>query len=125
MSLADELLADLEEMENEDDDEMDTEMKNSLDDLKTDVKPEFAFAVPLPKKLTLDDVCKLRNSTRLMSVLEEVERYSTQNRSSEDIQVITVYNNFCSLFQLTAIKNFQRDLWKLIQSTSLLLKPTI
>lgn len=125
MSLADELLADLEEMENEDDDEMDTEMKNSLDDLKTDVKPEFAFAVPLPKKLTLDDVCKLRNSTRLMSVLEEVERYSTQNRSSEDIQVITVYNNFCSLFQLTAIKKFQRDLWKLIQSTSLLLKPTI
>lgn len=86
MSLADELLADLEEMDNDGDNAMDEEMAATTE-LKTDMKPEFAFAVPLPKKLTLDDVCKLRNSTRLMSVLEQVEQYVNQSRSSEDIQV--------------------------------------
>ena len=94
MSLADELLADLEEMDNDGDNAMDEEMLAAAEELKTDMKPEFAFAVPLPKKLTLDDVCKLRNSTRLMSVLEQVEEYVNLSRRSEEIQVIKLNIKF-------------------------------
>ena len=89
MSLADELLADL---ENDDgDDLMDqTPQHESSVEVKTEIKQEF-FAAPIAK-LTLDDVCKLRNSPQLVSILEEIEKYSKKNRSSEDIQVV---NSVC------------------------------
>lgn len=84
MSLADELLADLEM--DDGDDLMDHEMKvEAADEVKVEVKQEF-FIAPVAK-LTLDDVCKLRNSPQLVSILEEIEKYSGQNRASEEIQV--------------------------------------
>lgn len=84
MSLADELLADLEMDDGDDmvDHEISMETSN---DVKTEVKQEF-FVAPVAK-LTLDDVCKLRNSPQLVSILEEIEKYVGQSRSSEDIQV--------------------------------------
>nr|CAG4646265.1 EOG090X06EY [Macrothrix elegans] len=83
MSLADELLADL---EMDDGDDLMLDQKPVLDDveMKTEIKQE-TFLAPLPK-LTLQDVCKLRNSPRLTAVLEEIEQYSGKNRTSEDIQ---------------------------------------
>ncbi len=88
MSLADELLADLEEMENgddEEDDRLDAEMP-AMEESKTEIKSEF-YTPAVAKTLTLDDVCKLRNSPQLIAILEEIEKYSGKNRSSEDIQV--------------------------------------
>ena len=87
MSLADELLADLEEMGDDDGDVgMDAEMP-AFDETKPQVKSEF-FVPAVSKVLTLDDVCKLRNSPQLISILEEIEKYSGKNRSSDDIQVV-------------------------------------
>ena len=100
MSLADELLADLEDM---DDDEkvMETDMPAPSELSGNDIKKEF-FPVS-SKTLTLDQVSKLMNSEKLRNVLAEIEKYSTLSRSPEDIQ----------------------GPWKLIQSTSLSWKPTI
>lgn len=86
MSLADELLADLEEMDDDGDAIQEAEMP-AFDEAKPEIKGEF-FKPAVPKTLTLDDVCKLRNSPQLISILEEIEKYSGKNRSSEDIQVI-------------------------------------
>ena len=93
MSLADELLADLEDMN---DDDMDMKpVPSELGKEDEDVKMEF---IPFPTKplLTLDDVSKLRNSDRLGRVLEEIEKYSGLSRTSEDIQV-------CFYFMLLAL----------------------
>ncbi len=98
MSLADELLADL-EMDDGDDLMDHHEMKvEAADEVKVEVKQEF-FIAPVAK-LTLDDVCKLRNSPQLVSILEEIEKYSGQNRSSEEIQVGKQNKNIqpCSTF---------------------------
>lgn len=51
---------------------------------KTEIKEEV-FKAPLPK-LALDDVCQLRNSPRVPMVLQEIEKYYAQNRTSEDLQ---------------------------------------
>ena len=55
------------------------------DDIQTEIKQEF-FVAPVAK-LTLDDVCKLRNSPQLVSILEQIEKYCGLNRSSDNIQV--------------------------------------
>lgn len=86
MSLADELLADLEM--DDDDTHMDLGVQlpePSAVEVKTEIKQEFF--VPPVAKLTLDDVCKLRNSPQLVSILEEIEKYCGQNHTSENIQV--------------------------------------
>lgn len=87
MSLADELLADLEEMDDIGRESPDIEMPAVEE---AEVKPEF-FKPAVAKTLTLDDVCKLRNSPQLSSILEEIEKYSGQNRTSDDIQVCTMF----------------------------------
>ena len=84
MSLADELLADL-EMDDGDDLREHEMQVESASEVKTEVKQEF-FVAPVAK-LTLDDVCKLRNSPQLVTILEEIEKYSGQNRASDEIQV--------------------------------------
>jgi len=86
MSLADELLADLEEMEHGGDHMNDEEMPSAPKTSEKEANEEY-FAVPLPKTITLDDVCKLKNSQRLKNVLEEIEKYSSLKRETEDIQV--------------------------------------
>jgi len=85
MSLADELLADLEEMEHGGDHMNDEEMPSAPKTSEKEANEEY-FAVPLPKTITLDDVCKLKNSQRLKNVLEEIEKYSSLKRETEDIQ---------------------------------------
>jgi len=85
MSLADELLADLEEMERGGDYLNDEEMPSVPKTSEKEANEEY-FAVPLPKIITLEDVCKLKNSERLKNVLEEVEKYSSLSRNAEDIQ---------------------------------------
>ena len=87
MSLADELLADLEEMEHGGDYLNDEEMPSVPKTSEKEANEEY-FAVPLPKIITLEDVCKLKNSERLKNVLEEVEKYSSLSRNAEDIQVM-------------------------------------
>jgi hypothetical protein len=82
MSLADELLADLEM--DDGDDHMD-QLPEPMDEIKTEIKQEF-FVAPVAK-LTLDDVCKLRNSPQLVSILEQIEKYCGLNRTSDNIQV--------------------------------------
>ena len=98
MSLADELLADL-EMDDGDDlvdhQGMETEI---MGEVKPAVKQEF-FAAPVAK-LTLDDVCKLRNSPQLISILEEIEKYSGTNRTSDDIHVSSYKKLLSSMFQI-------------------------
>ena len=84
MSLADELLADL-EMDDGDDNHIMDHLPDPSDDIKTEIKQEFCVA-PVAK-LTLDDVCKLRNSPHLVSILEQVEKYCGLNRTSDNIQV--------------------------------------
>lgn len=86
MSLADELLADL-EMDDDDTHHMDLGMQlpEPTVEVKTEIKQEFF--VPPVAKLTLDDVCKLRNSPQLISILNEIEKYCVENRTSENIQV--------------------------------------
>nr|CAG4647055.1 EOG090X06EY [Megafenestra aurita] len=120
MSLADELLADLEMDDGDDmvDHEISMETSN---DVKTEVKQEF-FVAPVAK-LTLDDVCKLRNSPQLVSILEEIEKYVGQSRSSEDIQgpveadpeyqLIVEANNLAVEIDndVNAIHKFVRDLY--------------
>ena len=86
MSLADELLADLEEMEHGGDDLNDEEIRPSVPKTSEKEANEEYFAVPLPKIITLQDVCKLQNSERLKNVLEEVEKYSSSSRNAQDIQ---------------------------------------
>jgi hypothetical protein len=84
MSLADELLADL-EMDDGDDDHIMDHLPEPTDEIKTEIKQEF-FIAPVAK-LTLDDVCKLRNSPHLVSILEQIAKYCELNRTSENIQV--------------------------------------
>lgn len=93
MSLADELLADLEMDDGEDLMELDNIPPVPVNEKKTEIKEEI-FKAPLPK-LTLDDVCKLRKSSKLSSILEEIEKYSEHSRTSEDLQV----TNNCFLFK--------------------------
>lgn len=83
MSLADELLADLEDMD-DDEKDMDTDMPYPSELSGNYIKQEL-FPVS-SKTLTLDQVSKLMNSERLRFVLKEIETYSTSSRSPDDIQ---------------------------------------
>jgi hypothetical protein len=89
MSLADELLADL-EMDDGDDEHIMDQLPEPMDEIKTEIKQEF-FVAPVAK-LTLNDVCKLRNSPQLVSILEQIEKYCEQNRTSDNIQVRYQYD---------------------------------
>ena len=91
MSLADELLADLEEMDDGVDRSNEEEMLPMGETSEMEEVKGF-FAVPLPKTITLDDICKLKNSERLRNVLEEIERYSAMKREPGDLQVRTLNN---------------------------------
>ncbi|XP_046635076.1 U4/U6 small nuclear ribonucleoprotein Prp31-like [Daphnia pulicaria] len=120
MSLADELLADL-EMDDGDDDHIMDQLPEPMNEIKTEIKQEF-FVAPVAK-LTLDDVCKLRNSPQLVSILEQIEKYCEQNRTSDNIQgpveadpeyqLIVEANNLAVEIDndIIAIHKFVRDLY--------------
>jgi len=84
---------------------------------------EEYFAVPLPKTITLDDVCKLKNSERLKNVLEEIEKHAGKTRSTETIegpkeadpeyQLIVEANNLAAEIDddISAVHKYIRDLY--------------
>nr|CAG4640865.1 EOG090X06EY [Eulimnadia texana] len=89
MSLAEELLADLEDLE---DGEEDIELpmaQGEANGASSDPEPMKVdeFVVPFaPKPVTLDQVSKLWKSERLDEVLNSIDYYIEQNRSSSELQ---------------------------------------
>ena len=89
MSLADELLADLEEMEDERKNERDedSELVNVKMEMDDGEEPGSSYHnVSGPRSLSLDQISKLMHSEKLTSVLEQIETYSQHTRSQEEMQ---------------------------------------
>jgi len=76
MSLADELLADLEDSENEEE-----EQPEVPDD---DNNEKEAMEVVEEKELNVHNLATLRNSEQMKSILEEIDKYLRKNRANEE-----------------------------------------
>nr|CAG4642516.1 EOG090X06EY [Evadne anonyx] len=119
MSLADELLADLEEMEHGGDRMDDEELPSAPKTAEKEANEEY-FAVPLPKTITLDDVCKLKNSQRLEDVLEEIENLISITiilqgpiEADPEYQLIVEANNLAAEIDndISSVHKYIRDLY--------------
>ncbi|XP_023329470.1 U4/U6 small nuclear ribonucleoprotein Prp31 [Eurytemora carolleeae] len=78
MSLADELLADL-----EDDEEMAEEVKEELEEM--DIKPSKLELEMVPSTHTIHDVARLINSDRLRSVMTRMDEFAEKPRKPQDL----------------------------------------
>ena len=91
MSLAEELLADLEDDEEEQeallametDEAGDTEMKESANEW---AEKELILSVKSSSEQTLKDVAKLHYSNRLKKVLNQIKEFSGKARKAEELQ---------------------------------------
>lgn len=83
MSLADELLADLEENDNEDlyeEMEVEPEVKEEKPDIKTLIPEQDTTQINSVREL-----CKLRDSELLTNIIKQIESYSGRIRRAADI----------------------------------------
>ncbi|XP_005181177.2 U4/U6 small nuclear ribonucleoprotein Prp31 [Musca domestica] len=87
MSLADELLADLED-DNDVDDDL-AGMEAAADEVPEDIEQ---FLKPTPNLMDVDvqvhsirELCKLRDSERLQNILKQIEMYSQRQRTSSEM----------------------------------------
>lgn len=87
MSLADELLADLED-DNDVDDDL-AGMETAADEVPEDIEQ---FLKPTPNLMDVDvqvhsirELCKLRDSERLQNILKQIEMYSQRQRTSSEM----------------------------------------
>ncbi|KAH8350395.1 hypothetical protein KR067_010032 [Drosophila pandora] len=88
MSLADELLADLEEDNDNELDEDDAEMASAEDESLLAEK----LAKPIPNLMEVDvtvqsvrELCKLRDSERLRKTLQQIEHYASRQRTAAEM----------------------------------------
>ncbi|XP_030753221.1 U4/U6 small nuclear ribonucleoprotein Prp31 [Sitophilus oryzae] len=87
MSLADELLADLEENDHEDEEEADQEMETQEieeKEEKPDIK-QFQMEIDTTQINSIRDLCKLRYSEKLLSVMKQIENYGSKVRKATEI----------------------------------------
>lgn len=118
MSLADELLADLEEQDQDDVKELYMDSAMALD-----VNPN-PTVVPMEediKMTSIREIAKLRDSKRLRDIMDQIDDYSTKPRKAEDIigpveadpeyQLIVEANNVAVDIdsEITVIHRFTRD----------------
>lgn len=118
MSLADELLADLEEQDQ--DDIKEQYMENSM---VLDINPN-PTVVPMEEDIkitSIREIAKLRDSERLRNIMDQIDDYSTKPRKAEDIvgpveadpeyQLIVEANNVAVDIdnEITVIHRFTRD----------------
>lgn len=120
MSLADELLADLEENDQDDlEDAMDT-AEGEIKEEKPDIKD-----IPMEQDTTqinsVRELCKLRDSEKLASIMAQVKEYSMKSRKNSDIigpvetdpeyQLIVEANNIAADIdnEVSTIHKFVKD----------------
>lgn len=85
MSLADELLADLEENDQDDLEEaMDTAEIAEVKEEKPDIK-EIPMEQDTSQILSVRELCKLRDSDMLANIMVQIKDYSTKLRKNSDI----------------------------------------
>lgn len=90
MSLADELLADLEENDNEDlneilKDEVDINDEATAEISEKFLKPSVNLMEVDVKVQSVRELCKLRDSERLQNILRQIEDYATRQRTSAEM----------------------------------------
>ncbi|KAF2883843.1 hypothetical protein ILUMI_22312 [Ignelater luminosus] len=120
MSLADELLADLEENDQDDLEElMDTEEQATVKDEKTTI--EIPMEQDTTQIVSVSQLCKLRDSPKLQDVMKQIKSYGTKVRKSCDIigpveadpeyQLIVEANNIAADIdnEIITIHKFVRD----------------
>lgn len=83
MSLADELLADLEENDQDDLEKL----IDSTDHIKTEIKEEneIPMEVDTTQILSIRQLAKLRDSDNLKNIMKQIERYNGRIRKAEEI----------------------------------------
>lgn len=126
MSLADELLADLEENDHEeaaieDDMEDGAPAAEEIAGFIKDEEPALKMEVDTSQLNSVREICTLRDSERLQSIIQQVEAYTSKSRMCADIagaveqdpeyQLIVEANNIAADIdhEIAAIHKFVRD----------------
>ncbi|XP_063907713.1 U4/U6 small nuclear ribonucleoprotein Prp31 [Zophobas morio] len=120
MSLADELLADLEENDQDDlDDGLDPEEEPEIKEEKPDIKD--LLVQDTTQINSVRELCKLRDSRKLRSILDQIEQYVKKGRKNFDIigrveldpeyQLIVEANNIAADIdaEIGTVHKFVRD----------------
>ncbi|KAL1494738.1 hypothetical protein ABEB36_010286 [Hypothenemus hampei] len=87
MSLADELLADLEENDHEDEEEEEELMQvdpKVEEEEKPDIK-QLQMDIDTSEISSVRELCKLRDSEKLLSIMQQIEKYATKLRKATEI----------------------------------------
>jgi len=121
MSLADELLADLED---DDDDEMEMdEIKEEEELEEMDIKPTKLELEMIPKSHSLEEVAKLLSSSRLQDILKRMEEFADKPRKPQELigpveadpeyLLIVEANNIAAEIddELSIVHKFARDVY--------------
>lgn len=88
MSLADELLADLEENEHEDEEDEEEPMKMEEPFEETEEKPDIKqlqMEIDTTEINSVRELCKLRDSPKLMNIMQQIQNYGTKIRKATEI----------------------------------------
>ncbi|XP_045472709.1 U4/U6 small nuclear ribonucleoprotein Prp31 [Harmonia axyridis] len=122
MSLADELLADLEENDEQYEEiDPDVEMNEAEIDEKPDIKEIEKFELDCTQIKSVRELCTLRDSVRLLKVIKEIEDYQIKPRKNSDVigpveadpeyQLIVEANNVAAEIdnEINTIHKFVRD----------------
>lgn len=121
MSLADELLADLEENDDQFDQDMQVDEVDDFEEKKPDVKELEKFEQDTTQIKSVRELCTLRDSTRLLEVIQQIEQYQLKPRKSNDVigpvesdpeyQLIVEANNVAAEIdnEIITIHKFVRD----------------
>nr|CAI5861079.1 unnamed protein product [Callosobruchus analis] len=122
MSLADELLADLEDNDHDDiEDELPMDDGGrDIEEEKPDIK-ELAMEVDTTQIVSVRELCKLRDSEKLQNIMMQIQNYALQSRKAVDIigpveqdpeyQLIVEANNLAQDVdnEILAVHKFVRD----------------
>lgn len=122
MSLADELLADLEENDEdvEEDEPMDTAEAEEVKEEKPDIK-NIPLEYDTTQITSVRELCKLRDSDKLANIMEQINQYVQKPRKNSDIvgpvetdpeyQLIVEANNIAADIdnEITTVHKFVRD----------------
>jgi len=118
MSLADELLADLED----DEEDMETEIKTEEME-EMDIKPTRLELEMIPKGHSLEEVAKLLSSSRLQNILTQMEKFADKPRKAQELVgpveadpeylLIVEANNIAADIddELSIVHKFARDVY--------------
>lgn len=82
--MADELLADLEENEQDDLEAMETEAAVEIKEEKPDIK-DIALEQDTTQITSVRELCKLRDSDKLADIMRQIQSYSEKHRKNHDI----------------------------------------